>query len=142
MPAFVTFQAHYERTSAGWRATASDDGVAVVTVVCRTLAKARADLVSELARSTGAYGGSIAVDDDVALPKKAASALRGARRARELALKATAQANRATANAASELVGAGLSLRDAAYLLGLSHARVQQLTGVSASDAAGSDEEK
>ncbi len=70
---------------------------------------------------------SITVDLSVKLPAQARRATDGARRRRERARNAEAEAAAATRDAARALVESGLSRRDAAELLGLSHQRVQQL---------------
>ena len=70
---------------------------------------------------------TITVELQVKLPAKARRATVGARRRRERARSAEAEAATATRDAARALVESGLSRRDAAELLGLSHQRVQQL---------------
>ena len=61
------------------------------------------------------------------LPADVGRAAETARRSRERATVAEHGAARATTEAARALVGAGLSLRDAAEVLRLSHQRVDQL---------------
>lgn len=70
---------------------------------------------------------SITVELQVKLPAQARRATDSARRQRERARGAEAEAATATRAAAQALVESGLSRRDAAELLGLSHQRVQQL---------------
>jgi predicted RNase H-like HicB family nuclease len=70
---------------------------------------------------------SITVELQVKLPAQARRATDSARRRRERARSAETEAATATQNAARALVEFGLSRRDAAELLGLSHQRVQQL---------------
>jgi predicted RNase H-like HicB family nuclease len=65
--------------------------------------------------------------DDVRLPTEAVAAIRRSVSAREKLAHARDLAGSATTDAARRLVDAGLGVRDAAYLLGLSHQRVQQL---------------
>jgi transposase-like protein len=65
--------------------------------------------------------------DDVRLPSEAIAAVRRSRGARKKLTRARDVAGSATADAARQLVEAGLGVRDAAYLLDLSHQRVQQL---------------
>ncbi len=66
--------------------------------------------------------------DDVRLPAEAVAALRQSVRARETLVRARDVAGSATVEAVRRLVDElGLGVRDAAYLLGLSHQRVQQL---------------
>ena len=65
--------------------------------------------------------------DDVRLPSETVAAVRCSLSAREKLIHARDVAGSATTDAARRLVDAGLGVRDAAYLLGLSHQRVQQL---------------
>jgi predicted RNase H-like HicB family nuclease len=66
--------------------------------------------------------------DDVRIPDEVAAAVRRSRGARETLATARDAAGAATVDAAHRLVDElGLGVRDAAYLLGLSHQRVQQL---------------
>jgi predicted RNase H-like HicB family nuclease len=68
------------------------------------------------------------LDFDVRLPAPLRSRVRSAIAGRERAARAQEEANEGLASAAKALTGKfGLSLRDAADLLGLSHQRVQQL---------------
>ena len=70
---------------------------------------------------------SIDVQLDVKLPARARRAADTALRSRERARGAEAEAAAATRDAARALVESGLSHRDAAEVLGLSHQRVDQL---------------
>lgn len=70
---------------------------------------------------------SITVELRVKLPAQVRRATESARRRRERARGAEAAAAAATREAARALVESGLSRRDAAELLGLSHQRVDQL---------------
>lgn len=65
--------------------------------------------------------------DDARLPPDAVAAVRRSITARRKLARARDAAGSATTEAARSLVEAGLGVRDAAYLLGLSHQRVQQL---------------
>jgi predicted RNase H-like HicB family nuclease len=65
--------------------------------------------------------------DDVRLPPEAVSAVRRSIDARTTLASARDAAGTATVDAARRLIDAGLGVRDAAYLLGLSYQRVQQL---------------
>jgi predicted RNase H-like HicB family nuclease len=65
---------------------------------------------------------------DIRLPAGIRQELRGVRAARERSALAQREASDAVSRAARDLTGRlGLSLRDAAELLGISHQRVQQL---------------
>ena len=66
--------------------------------------------------------------DDVRISRDVAATVRRSRSARERLASARDAAGTATSDAAHRLVDElGLGVRDAAYLLGLSHQRVQQL---------------
>lgn len=66
--------------------------------------------------------------DDVRIPREAVAAVRRSVGAREKLTSAREAAAVATMDAIERIVtGLGLGVRDAAYLLGLSHQRVQQL---------------
>ena len=66
--------------------------------------------------------------DDVRLPREALAAVRRSSRSRARAVEVRDEAAAATAEAVARLVGdAGLGVRDAAYLLGVSFQRVQQI---------------
>lgn len=121
------FKAHYRVSARGWVVEATGGNAPAFTTYGRTLDAARRNLVAELAARAGTYPGNVEVVDDVDLPARAGRLLAAARSARREALAAAATAQEATATAAQALVGDGLSLRDTAYLLGISHSRVQQL---------------
>jgi hypothetical protein len=93
----------------------------------RTLEKARENIASALALAFRTYPGRIVVDDDIRIAKVAKQAVAKAHKARTAALQADAASAMATATAAKALQGEGLSLRDVAYVLGISHARVHQI---------------
>ncbi len=68
--------------------------------------------------------------EGIRLPEGALAVIRRSRLARSRAERARVRATESTGAAARMLVGdLGLSVRDAAALLGLSHQRVQQLVG-------------
>ena len=68
--------------------------------------------------------------DDVRLPRETLAAIRRSSRSRARAVEVREEAAAATAEAVARLVdGAGLGVRDAAYLLGVSFQRVQQVAG-------------
>jgi len=92
----------------------------------RSLVEARRRVREALALwVNGAESAELA--DDVRLPSEAIAAVRRSRGARKKLTRARDVAGSATADAARQLVEAGLGVRDAAYLLDLSHQRVQQL---------------
>lgn len=116
----------YAARDGGWIATAR--GVEPPTVAyARTLEKARENIAAALGRALRTYPGNVAIDDEIAVRPAATKAVAEARRARDAALKAESESRRATLLAAQSLQKAGLSLRDVAYVLGLSHARVHQI---------------
>ena len=67
--------------------------------------------------------------DEVKLPRHLKGTVSKARRVREQAQAAQAKALEVSEAAARELTAAGLSTRDAAELLGVSHQRVHQFAG-------------
>ncbi len=72
---------------------------------------------------------TVELRDDVRLPGKVRRTLQQVARARELAERARRGAQAEMKSAVAELVdGAGLSVRDAAEMLGVSYQRVQQMT--------------
>jgi hypothetical protein len=93
----------------------------------RTLEKARFAIAERLAKHLSRYRGQVVIEDDIDIGTDASRTLARARRARAKALEAAAASQTATKEAAERLVESGLSYRDTAYLLGLSHSRIQQL---------------
>lgn len=93
-------------------------------------------MVEAIARRRGTYPGNVFLDDDIDLPDRVRVAVEGALAARAAAARAHAESNKATERAVARLAEAGVSLRDAGYLLGISHARVKQI-----SDSSGRTEE-
>lgn len=69
----------------------------------------------------------VEIEVEVRLPPSARRALRQAKSARQKVEQITEQAQNATALAIRELANAGVSVRDAAAMLGVSSARVHQI---------------
>lgn len=120
--------ARYRRqtTGDGWIASSTVDGSELVAHG-RSLESARRAIVGEISAATKKYFAGVPLEDDIALPAKAAGLVDASRAARDAAATAAEEAQRATAKAVRSLLREGLSLRDAGYVLGLSHARVQQI---------------
>jgi len=106
----------------GWVVTSGD-----VAAFGRTLEKARENIATALAAARRTYVGNVVLDDSIEMDKAAADAVSIANAARDAALKAEAASRIATRRAAEAMRRAGLSLRDIAYVLGLSHGRVHQI---------------
>lgn len=119
----------YERDESGYW-IARVHGVAGVFSDGRTIADARRRAREALSLAIGDEAAEAAVFvDDVKLPADARRALARAVAARRKAETSAKAAQENTAAAARELTRrAGLSMRDAADLLGLSHQRIQQLS--------------
>jgi DNA-directed RNA polymerase specialized sigma24 family protein len=120
------FRVRYDPAEGGWVAGAYELEHAVVAFG-RTLEKAREAIAAALAESQRAYRGHIAIDDELALPARVCAAVDAARTAKDAALKANALSAERTLDAIVALDAEGLSLRDIAYLVGLSHGRVHQI---------------
>lgn len=117
----------YERDPAGaWLARVR--GVSRCHTYGRTLEQARLRIREALALWVD-DATTATLRDEVRLPAGARVAVRRARVERDRAERQQARAQDSLRSAATSLAtGLGLSLRDAAELLGLSHQRVQQLT--------------
>lgn len=117
----------YERDPGGvWLARVS--GVAGCHTHGRTLEQARVRIREALALWID-DAESATLRDEIRLPARARVAVRRARVERDRAERQQARAQDSLRSAAASLAtGLGLSLRDAAELLDLSHQRVQQLT--------------
>ncbi len=116
----------YEATEGGWVAVAEDTEPPVASYG-RTLEKARENIAAVLAEAHGTRRGSVVIDDELSVPRKVQDRVEAARSAKDAALKANALSAECTLEAINALDGEGLSLRDIAYLLGLSHGRVHQI---------------
>jgi len=118
----------YERDEAGWW-IAEVQGVAGVNSDGRTVADARRRVREALALAVGDAAAEAAeFVDDVKLPGDARKVVARATAARSKLDAVQAEAQETTATAVRELrKKLGLSIRDIAELLGISHQRVQQL---------------
>lgn len=114
----------YQPSASGWIATSQHPHVVEHG---RTLEKARENIAKSLAKAFKTYPGNVVIDDEVHMTKAVKQAVAKAHRARTAALQAEAASAHATTSAALALQGQGLSLRDIAYVLGISHARVHQI---------------
>jgi hypothetical protein len=120
-----TYIAIYERDpyDSGWMVRVH--GVEDCRGYGRNLPGAMADIRGELARRLGIDVSALRVEDR--MPEKISPVVKRAKRARREANRAVARAQQEVAAAAHELAKLGLSRRDSAVLLGISHQRVQQL---------------
>lgn len=119
----------YGRDDTGWRARALVDG-SEVTVQARTLEAARSAMATKVAPLLETYASNVPLKDAIALPDECAAAIALAREARTAATEAAARSQDALRAAARLLViEHHLSYRDAAFALGVSHARIQQVLG-------------
>jgi predicted RNase H-like HicB family nuclease len=118
----------YERDEAGWW-IAEVQGVAGVNSDGRTVADARRRVREALALAVGDTAAQVAeLVDDVKLPGAVRKVVARATAARSKLHAIQAEAQESTATAVRELrKRLGLSIRDIADLLGISHQRVQQL---------------
>jgi predicted RNase H-like HicB family nuclease len=124
----ATYRVTYERDEGGWW-IAELHGVRGVNSDGRTIAGARRRVREALALAIGdAEAARAVLVDDVRLPAAVRRAVKGAASARAKADQLHAAAQEATVALARELTRRhGLSVRDAAQLLGVSHQRIQQL---------------
>jgi predicted RNase H-like HicB family nuclease len=124
----ATYRVTYERDEGGWW-IAELHGVRGVNSDGRTIAGARRRVREALALAIGdAEAARAVLVDDVRLPAALRRAVKGAAAARAKADELHAAAQEATTALARELTRRhGLSVRDAAQLLGVSHQRIQQL---------------
>lgn len=124
----ATYKVTYERDEGGWW-IAELHGVPGVNSDGRTIASARRRVREALALAIGGAAAARArFVDDVTLPAALKKAVKGAAATRARAEELHAEAQQVTASLAKELTRQyGLSVRDAAELLGVSHQRIQQL---------------
>lgn len=116
--------ARYRQSAAGWVVDVAGTDIRIQS---RSLPSARLAAVQALADARGTYQGAVVLADDVALPARLRRSVTVAAAKRRAAEQAVAASTAATEVAARTLIASGLSLRDAGYLLGLSHARVKQM---------------
>jgi predicted RNase H-like HicB family nuclease len=129
MDAAMRYRVTYERDETGWW-VASVSKVQGCHTQGRTIAQARERIREALAAvlDDDAAAASAELVDDVRIPVSARKSLERALAARAQAEEEQAKAATATAAAVRALVERlGLSVRDTAELLGISHQRVHQL---------------
>ena len=120
-----TYIAAYERDAVYDAWNVRVDSVQGCRAQARTLRAAQVRIRQELGWRVGPDSASVLVEDR--MPPAIAAPAKRVNRARREADRAVSRAGEETARAARELAELGLSRRDSAALLGLSHQRVQQL---------------
>lgn len=126
------FTVVYEPDDGGWHAEIFE--VSGCHTWGRSLAAARKNIREALSACAHAFKDADRVAreaelvDDVRLPKRVSGAVKACRKARERLEAEESRSQNATREAVRALVDeAGMSVRDAGELLGLSHQRIQQL---------------
>ena len=117
------YKVEVERDEAGWW-VGTARGIAGVHAQARSLPTLRERAIQALA---AAGVGGAEVELDMRLPKRTSARLRAVAAARTKADLASAAAMRLLREAARELAAAGVGVRDAGELLGISFQRVHQL---------------
>lgn len=120
-----TYIAVYERDVVDDAWNVSVDAIPGCRAQARSIPSAQARIREALSWRVGADAPSVIIEDR--LPPAVAAVAKRASRARREADRAAARAQQELVTAARELAELGLSRRDSAALLGLSHQRVQQL---------------
>ncbi|HZP15171.1 MAG TPA: hypothetical protein VFA96_05070 [Nocardioides sp.] len=120
----LTYVAHAHREGSWWVAAVAEQGVATQARRLDLLEAAVRDL---LAVWLDVPDDSFDVEIDPEVPRAAAGSLKRARKLRNDADRLQGEAAGATREAAQALLRAGLTLRDAGVLLGVSYQRVAQL---------------
>lgn len=124
-----TYVAVYERDSVDDAWNVRIDGLEGCQTYGRSLRQAQARIREALGLWLDRDPSELRIEDQ--MPAKLAAVAKRANRARLDAERAGAKAQEQVAGAAKALTDLGLSRRDAAELLGLSHQRVQQLVDAS-----------
>jgi hypothetical protein len=124
-PETKTYTAVYERDpyDSGWMVFVH--GIDDCRGFGRSLPAAMADIRATVAWRLGIDTSAVRLEDR--MPERISSLVKRANRTRREADRALGRAQQEVATAAQELARLGLSRRDSAALLGLSHQRVQQL---------------
>lgn len=119
------YLARYERDEAGWW-VATIKGMPAQSQG-RTIEQARERVREALAVLLDIDPSRLTISDDIRLPPTERRALELAKKATRRAAGETERAERATREAARTLLAAGMSLRDAGTLLGVTRQRVHQI---------------
>lgn len=114
-----------ERGNGVWVLESSNGAVSQV----RTLAAAEAEMREAVAYLAGVPASEVTIDLHVITPEGYAEAMEESDRLRHEAEQANAASAAALRRAAKVLVSSGVSYRDAAQVMGVSHQRVAQLAG-------------
>lgn len=125
------FVADYRLDGTGWAATVES---VPLSARGRTLESARIAMVDAIAEHFDVVPAIVVLSDNVILGPDVDQLVAAAVEARDVALAASEQNRVATAAAAIAARDRGVSLRDTAHLLGLSHSRIQQILDTAADE--------